>query len=177
MTFESLQKDIVKTIDIKNKVKFWSQWITENPKEIKKVWKIIIEDEQAKSWHYAYLFDNVNDLKPKLIEPFIEKIIAHLPKLKNHSTRRHFVRILATHKILKDEKLQTVLLDECFKYLQSAEIKVAVKAHALAICVKFCEIYPELKQEFCDILKEGMEKNSSAFKVRAKAILKKFENE
>jgi len=160
--------------EIKEKIITIAKRIERHENLLPEIYNRMLDKSIDKRWRYAYLFDNINDLKPELVKAYLPKIIKQLPKLTHHGLRRHFVRIIHKHPIPDNEELQNILVDQCFGFLQDAKIKVAVKAHCISICTKLCEIYPELKGEFCSILEEEMEKNSSAYIVRAREVLKKF---
>lgn len=174
MQIEDIEKAIFSNDGIRVKIISVATKIENNAKLLPEIYKRMLDEKLDKRWRYAYLLDNINDLNPKIVKPYLPRIIKQLPKLTNHSLRRHFVRIINKHPIPKNEDLQNILLEQCFNFLQDAKIKVAVKAHCISICTKLCLIYPELKGEFCSILQEEMEKNTSAFAVRAREVLNRF---
>ena len=75
-----------------------------------------------------------------------------------------------------DEKYHGILLDVCFDWLVDESINVAEKVFSMQIIANHLTYYPELKNEFFEILEDQIPKNSPAFVSRVKLIKKQLRN-
>ena len=63
------------------------------------------------------------------------------------------------------------LMDACFKYISVPGEAIAVKAFALSVLGKLSAIYPEIIPEIKLLIEENYERETAAFKSRAKKFL------
>ena len=64
-------------------------------------------------------------------------------------------------------------MEICFKYLESSDEAVAIKAFSLTVLGKLAKKYPEIIPEIKLMIEEQLPHQSAAFKSRAKAFMKK----
>lgn len=149
-----------------------AQNISESPKMIHKIFAFTTCSEHKLAWRSAYLLDKIHENNPRLLFPFIDKIIDEVENTQNHGVRRHFLRILSQHDLHK--KVSGNFINVCFQWIQSEKVKVAVKAHAMQILYQLTEYYPELKQELKEVLISLPKNSSSGVKNRAQKLLQKL---
>ncbi len=102
-----------------------------------------------------------------------EKLINNLGKPDRHdSMKRNTVRLLQQIEI--PEKLEGVVMEICFNYVESPKEAVAIKAFSLTILSKLAKKYPEIIPEIKLLIEEQLTHQSAAFKSRAKKFLKEF---
>lgn len=65
-------------------------------------------------------------------------------------------------------------MEICFKYLESPDEAVAIKAFSLTVPGRLAKKYPEIVPEIKLIIEEQLPYQSAAFKSRAKNFLKAF---
>jgi len=68
------------------------------------------------------------------------------------------------------EKYHGILLDICFEWLSAEDRTVAEKVYAMQIIANHLKLYPELINEFIEVLDDQTPKNSPGFASRAKRI-------
>ncbi|MBA3683052.1 MAG: hypothetical protein H0W73_18085 [Bacteroidetes bacterium] len=123
---------------------------------------------QRAAWPMSYVAIN----NPKLIYPYLDKLIRKLNEPGNHpAIPRNIMRFFEEIEI--PEKHEGPLVDVCFKLIVAAESPIAVKAFAITVATSICKKYPELKQELRLHL-EHMQNYpmTAAIKVRIKRALK-----
>lgn len=70
--------------------------------------------------------------------------------------------------------MEGIVVDELFKWLLDPKMQVAVKVYSMEVICQMCFKYPELKGELIEVIDDQLDKNSIAFRTRAKQILKKL---
>jgi len=108
---------------------------------------------------------------PELIKPYFKPLLDNLSKKGIHGAIiRNTVRLLQDVEIPK--KYHGKVMDECFRFIQSHETEVAIKAFSLTILHNLSKQYPEILPELKLIIEERWEHETAAFRSRAKKILK-----
>jgi hypothetical protein len=83
---------------------------------------------------------------PKLITPYLGKLIIKLQQPNNHpSVPRNILRIFQEIEI--PEKYEGYIVECCFSILVNATNPVASIAFAISVAAKICKKYPDLKNE------------------------------
>jgi len=148
-----------------------ADWMLDNQSRVDLCWSVIKQEEEPLYRRAAYALDNFNEKSPLQAQHLIPELIDFLPQTKSNPLRRHLTRILSKNPLPKNEDLQGLLAECCFNFLVDAQVDVAVKAHCIDLIFRLCKIYPELEVEFHSVLHDQMEKNTTAFKARARQIL------
>ena len=65
-------------------------------------------------------------------------------------------------------------MEICFKYLESPDEAVAIKAFALTVLGRLAKKYPEIIPEIKLLIEEQLPHQTAAFKSRAKVFMKTF---
>ncbi len=147
-----------------------ANYIGEDKKRFKALMSVFLNDEyrvvQRASWAMNYCADK----HPKLIYPYLEKLLKNLDKKNIHdAVIRNTVRILQFIEI--PEKLLGLTYDKCYSLLTSRKYPIAVKVFSMTVLTNICKKEPELKKELIEIIKNEMEYESAAYKSRGKRIL------
>jgi hypothetical protein len=122
---------------------------------------------QRAAWPMSYCIQN----HPELTKPYFKKLLDFLQKPGVHNAvARNTLRLLQDIDI--PEKYQGQLMSICFDYIQDIKTPAAVKAFSLTILENFSKKYPEILPELKTIIEERWPHETSAFKSRAKKILK-----
>ena len=110
---------------------------------------------------------------PHFMEHNYEELLGNLKKPNLHdSIKRNTVRLLQSVDI--PEKHEGAVMEICFKYLESPDEAVAIKAFSLTVLGKLAKKYPEIVPEIKLIIEEQLPHQSAAFKSRAKNFMKAF---
>jgi hypothetical protein len=137
-----------------------SQELVHYPENFEVLMEIALYSDHPKSWRAAWLADKINDKHPKLIIPFIEKMIQRLKTAINHSKKRHLLKLLSMHEI--PEIHLSFLLDYCLRCFTSAAEPIAVRVHAMQILYNISEKEPEFKPELFSLIQHERELHPTA---------------
>ncbi len=110
---------------------------------------------------------------PKLIYPYLEKMIDYLEKPIHNAIKRNTTRILAEIEI--PEKLLGRVADICFRFLDDPKEAIAVRVFSMSVCYNITLKEPELANELKIIIEDHYPHGSAGFKVRARRVLKALE--
>ena len=122
------------------------KYVGDDKKRFKELMTVFLNSEyrimQRAAWPMSYIAID----HPKLIYPYLERLITLLNKPGNHpAIPRNILRFFQEIDI--PEKHEGALVDACFKLIVSAESPIAVKAFAITVASAICKKYPELKRE------------------------------
>lgn len=148
-------------------------WIGKSQKRFDELFKLFLKDEyrvtQRAAWPLSYAVKN----HPELIRKHLGKLIKNLEKNDLHdAVKRNSVRILQDLTI--PERFHGQVMNTCFRFIESPNEAVAIKAFSLTILEKLLPYYPDIKNELKLIIEERWEHETAAFRSRAKKILKKL---
>ena len=109
---------------------------------------------------------------PPLVKKHFTQLIYHLDKPGIHTAvKRNTLRLL--QEIAIPKKYHGKLMDACFRYISVPGEAIAVKAFAFRMLENLSKIYPEIVPEIKLLIEENYERESPAFKARARMFLKK----
>ncbi len=149
--------------------------LIENPVLLDKFVEFSFSDDQKLAFHASWILTKASDKSPEILYPYLPRIIDSLQSIKNESTLRSFLRILAfSDPAGFSTKHQGLLADICFKLMNSAFSAIAIKAYSMEILYRLTIIYPELATELALSLGSLMDMDSAGIKARARMILKKL---
>ncbi|MBS1914935.1 MAG: hypothetical protein JST87_01590 [Bacteroidetes bacterium] len=148
------------------------KYIGNNKERFAELMKLFFAGEypvtQRAAWPVSYCVQN----HPELIKPYLKRLLDNLNKKGIHgAVVRNTVRLLQDVEIPK--KYHGKIMDDCFRFIQSPETEVAIKAFSLSILHNLSKQYPEILPELKLIIEERWEHETAAFRSRAKKILKK----
>jgi hypothetical protein len=122
---------------------------------------------QRAAWPLSYCVRR----HPELIDPYYRKLLDNLGRKDIHvAVIRNTVRLLQDVSIPK--RWHGRVMSICFDFVADAETPIAVKAFALTILSNLSKDYPEIRGELKLIIEEQWERATSAFRSRARKILK-----
>lgn len=176
LEIKSTIKDVSKVLEENGLSKRFSSeladWMFQNTKRINIFWEIIKQEQEPVCRRAAYALDTCAERNANQVQHLVPDLINFLMHTKSNPLRRHISRMLAKSPLPAGEEEQGLLAECCFNFLSRTDVDVAVKAHCIDLIFRLCKIYPELEVEFHSVLRDQMEKNSTAFLTRARKILK-----
>jgi hypothetical protein len=149
--------------------------VLKKPELFDQLFTIFIKDDGPVAWKAGWVMDIASEKQPAMLDPFIGKIVAHLEKFSQESTRREALRMLARSH-LPDEQLG-VLITLCFDWLTSSKEKVAVKMFSMEILYRISQQEPEMKKELADSIEWRMDEETPGFRAHGRKILKRLSRE
>lgn len=124
----------------------------------------------------AWVIASLTDEKPDLILPYEEAMLEKVKAENNHeAVLRNFLRHWASAGF--SEKIEGELYEFGFEVLEGNH-SIAVKAHAMYVCLRVVEKYPDLAPEFKTLMEEVLEKygpESAGIRSRGEKVLKKLD--
>jgi hypothetical protein len=123
---------------------------------------------QRAAWPMSYCVRN----HPMLVKPWFKKMLDLLESENAHSAaKRNIVRLLQYAEIPK--RFQGRLMNRCFRFIEDPGEAIAVKAFSLTVLENLSSAYPEILPEIKTIIAARWDRETPAFRSRAKKILKK----
>jgi hypothetical protein len=150
-----------------------TNWIGSNQQRLDELFDLFLNDEYRVVQWAAWPLSNAVIAHPQLIKKHFGRLLKNLKKPGLHeAVKRNTVRLLQD--IVIPEKYHGDVMNLCFDYIISPTEKPAVKAFSLTVLQNLSKQYPEIKQELKTIIEDRWEFESSAFRSRAKKILKEL---
>jgi hypothetical protein len=148
-------------------------WVGQDQKRFDELFQLFLNSEyrvtQRAAWPLSYCVIKY----PGLMNNNYGELINNLKKTNLHdSIKRNTVRLLQAVDIPK--KYEGGVMEICFKYLESPNEAVAIKAFSLTVLGNLAKEYPEIIPEIKLMIEEQLPHQSAAFKSRAKAFMKSF---
>ncbi len=129
-------------------------------------------------WRYgqraSWSIGQIGLKQPKLIQPYLSKMVSKLDEDTHDAVKRNTVRIFES--IVIPEELEGPLFDKCLDFVIDTKIAVAIRCFSLTVCGKIAENYPELQSELVAVAHEYMPHGSAGFKFRCRKLIKKYSN-
>jgi hypothetical protein len=124
---------------------------------------------QRAAWPLSYCVQD----HPELITPYFARLIEMIKKPGVHNAVvRNIVRLLQEVPIPK--KFHGKVMTSCFDLLSAEDAPIAVRAFSLTVLHKLSGQYPEIIPELRLIIKERFDRETPAFKSRARKILQQI---
>lgn len=122
------------------------KYIDDDKKRFKILMNLFLSSDYRITQRAAWPLSYVVIEHPKLVVPYLAKLIKKLDEPGNHpAIARNILRIFQEIDI--PEKFEGALVESCFRFLVSAESPIAIKAFAITVASRICKKYPELKNE------------------------------
>ncbi len=154
------KEDIIELIDSWENLAFLKHEIVRNTEYYQSLMEIALYNSNQKSWRAAYLVDQINDDYPKLIYPYLHKMIEQVRIEKSAGKKRHFLKLISLNDLTKNQ--QGHIFDFCVETLRSAKEPTAVRVHAMQILHNIALKESELIPEILLIIENEMEYHSTA---------------
>jgi hypothetical protein len=149
------------------------KWIGNNEKRFNELFDLFLNSEYRVTQRAAWPLSYCTIAHPALMKGNFAKLLNNLEKPGLHNAiKRNTVRLLES--VVFPLKYEGRVMEICFRYLQSPDEAVAVKAFSIGILSKLAKKYPEIIPEIKLIIEEQLPHQSAAFKSRAKSFMKTF---
>ena len=148
-------------------------WVGDSQLRFDELFQLFLKDEYRVAQRAAWPMSYCVIAHPQLIKKNFDKLIKNLQQPNLHdAVKRNTVRLLQEIDIPK--KYEDAVIDICFRYVESVNEAVAVKAFSLTILGKLSKQYPEIIPEIKMLIEDQLPHQTAAFKSRAKVLLKQF---
>jgi len=157
--------------------------IGDNEEEFAKLMNIVLRGKEPVVQRAAWAMDVCLEKYPDLLTPYVEVLIEALfiftdpvrdetNGFTNNGVKRLSLKALASCTI--PDKYEGVMVDLCFRWMQTSDMPVAIKVHCMQILANITERHPDLAEELRTVIIEQIPRNSVGFSSRGRKILKKF---
>ena len=110
----------------------------------------------------------------RLLDAYINEIIRFLPAIRNSSIKMNLTNLLYRVDLQKHQQHLGLLVDQCFKWLNSPSETAATKVYSMEILYKIVQFIPELKEELVSTIEDQVIKGSAGIKVRGVEVLNRL---
>jgi hypothetical protein len=149
------------------------RWIGNSQQRFDELFQLFLHDEYRVVQRAAWPVSNAVSEHPALIQKHFGKLLKNLQKPGIHdAVKRNSIRLLQDLEIPK--RYQGRVMDICFKYIVSPAEAVAIKVFSLTVLQKLSKQYPEIIPEIKLLIEENYERETAAFKSRAKKVMKQL---
>ncbi len=146
-------------------------WVGGNQEKFDELFHLFLHDEYRVIQRAAWPLSYCAIAHPNLMRKNFDKLVKNLQKPNLHdAVKRNTVRVLQEIDIPR--KYHGVVMDICFRYLESVNEATAVKVYSLGILGKLAKQYPEIIPEIKLLAEDRSLHQRPAFKSKAKAFLK-----
>lgn len=147
------------------------KWVGSNQERFNELFHLFLNGEYRITQRAAWPLSYCAIAYPELIKSNFKKLLNNLKKPNLHdSIKRNTMRLLQAVDI--PEKYEGTVMEICFKYLQSPDEAVAIKAFSLTVLGNLAKKYPEIISEIKLMIEDQLPHQSAAFKSRAKLFIK-----
>ena len=151
---------------------FISDIVVKQPQRMDELMNLFFDEDlricQRASWPVGLLADK----NPRLIEPYIKKMLDNL------DTPHHNAVIRNTFRTFQEtdfpEELEGIAFEKAFNFLLEVNNAIAIRVFAMTVCGNIALKYPELSHELIPVIEDGLPHGSAAFRSRGNSILKKL---
>lgn len=150
--------------------------LAENIIENQKVLKLLIDysfsDDKQLAFRASYCIVKAEEKDPGITEQYYGFFAESLQHLENESVIRAFLKILNSYDYNRlSENQHGIIVDNCFKWLNSGKSAIAIKAYSMDALYKLSCIYPELITELRSSILRVLEDGSAGIKAKGKQVL------
>jgi hypothetical protein len=148
------------------------RWVGNSQERFDELFNLFLNDEPVVVQRAAWTVSCCVIDHPSFIKKHFGKLLKNLSKPNLHdSVKRNSIRLMQDMEIPK--RYEGAVMDLCFRYISKPGEAVAVKAFSLTVLSNLSKQYPEIIPEIKLLIEENYERETAAFKVRAKEFLKK----
>lgn len=146
------------------------EYIGEDPKRFAELMKVFFAGDYRLTQRAAWPMNYCAERHPKLILPYLPKLLDCLEREDMHdAVRRNVVRLLQYIEIPK--RLTGRVYAHCVDLLDDADQPAAVRAFAMTVATRIAKSEPDLMNELRLIVSKHLPHATAAFRVRAREIL------
>ena len=148
-------------------------WVGDDAKKFNELFHLFLHSEYRVTQRAAWPLSYCAIVHPYFMKHHFQELLDNLKKPDLHNLiKRNTVRLL--QEVVIPEKYEGDVMETCFKYLESPDEAVAIKAFSLTVLQRIAKKYPEIIPEIKLIVEEHLPHQGAAFKSRAKNFLETF---
>ena len=146
------------------------EFIGEDPKRFAELMKVFFAGDYRLTQRAAWPMNYCAERHPKLILPYLPKLLDCLEREDMHdAVKRNVMRLLQYIEIPR--RLTGRVYAHCVDLLDDADQPAAVRAFAMTVATRIAKSEPDLMNELRLIVSKHLPHATAAFRVRAREIL------
>jgi hypothetical protein len=146
------------------------EFVGDDPKRFAELMKLFFAGDYRLTQRAAWPMNYCAERHPKLILPYLPKLLACLNCEDMHvAVKRNVMRLLQYIEIPK--RLTGKVYSQAVDLLDNADEPIAVRCFALTVAARIAKSEPDLLNELRLIVSKHLPHSTAAFKVRAKQVL------
>ena len=147
------------------------KWVGKSPARFKELVSHVMGKDKLLMQRAVYPMSFAIEKNPSFIEPHYKALLQQMQTPGLHeAVRRNIIRALEYVQV--PEAWQGELMDCCFRFITDPKEKPAVKASCLTVLSKLAKEYPEIIPEIKLIMEENWDRETAAFRARARKSFK-----
>lgn len=154
---------------------FVADIVAKRPELVGELWEIYFSMEEPVSRRAAWTIDTASENKPEWVTPFLDRLIALLPKFDHDGLKRHALRMIARSPF--PEGKEGDLMNVCFNWLLSATESVAVKMYCMQVLYRISATEPDILQELYDTIEFQMADGTPGFRGIGSKMMKDIDRD
>lgn len=146
------------------------EFIGEDPKRFAELMKVFFEGEYRLTQRAAWPMNYCAERHPKLILPYLPKLLDCLEREDMHdAVKRNVMRLLQYIEIPK--RLMGRVYARSVDFIDDADQPIAVRVFAMTVAARIAKSEPDLMNELRLIVRKHLPHSTAAFRARAKQVL------
>lgn len=147
------------------------EFIGDDPKRFAELMKVFFAGDYRLTQRAAWPMNYCAERHPKLILPYLPKLLECLDRDDMHDAiKRNVMRLLQYIEIPK--RLAGKIYARCIDLLDDAFQPVAVRVFAMSVAARIAKSEPELMNELQLIIQKHLPHSTAGFQARARKVLK-----
>lgn len=150
-------------------------YVGNDPERFAQLMQLFLKGEYRVTQRAAWPISYCIEYYPELVRPWYAQLFRKLEEPGTHdAVARNILRLFQFVTIPK--RFQGKAMTICFDHITSVTSAPAIKACALTVLQQLAQHYPEIIPELRLIIEENWDRESPAFRSRARKILKTLKN-
>ncbi len=147
------------------------EYVGNNPARFKGLMRVFLGDSYRLTQRAAWPLSDIVRANPKLIEPYLGKVLRRLDDPTLHvAVRRNVVRLLQF--ITIPRRFSGLAFEKCMVLLSDPSQAIAVRVFAMTVLTDIARTEPDLKKEVIIAIEDHLPYGSAGYRHRAARMLK-----
>jgi len=174
--YQQLIEDLTISLDCDRSNKnrqIWTNYLIKEKIELIHLTKLL-DAQHPVGMRFTWLLGHLLEKAPEQVLPIVSYCFENRNQWNFLGIKRTLTKMFWLAGV--PEEIEGLVVDELFKWILDPKIKVAVKIYGIEVLSNMVLKYPDLKEELLIVIDDQWDKNSVAFRTRAKKIRKALKN-
>lgn len=149
--------------------------ISQKPELFKEAYELCMQQDGKMAMRAARVVWLVGENMPEIFKPYYTDMVNRLPDLTHSSVKRCMLKLLSVTDLSREEELNGIIIDVCFKCVNDSEEDVAIRGYALQVLERMIKLYPEVTGELMSALQLMIESGPETLSRYASKRLKRIQ--